>query len=225
MSSPHPLFTVALTADERAHLVAAYRFMQHESEMHSALAALDAAKPARATKPRATPAAVEPFSPNTGDPAVDEFMRRHHDPKRKPLPLLKSPGLPTLRPMKVSEQDAAEKAWNRECNEARDRVIAEGKTSDTEATLRGLIAIHRNPWRLEATERPDSRTETRVFTSPRHPGVAIHEIRERGYFGSGKPSSTTWRVVADGELSEKVHYASQAAEREADAVLSTTLNH
>ncbi|MFM9469756.1 hypothetical protein ACKI1K_44025, partial [Streptomyces scabiei] len=74
-------------------------------------------------------------------------MRRHHDPKRKPLPLLKSPGLPTLRPMKVSEQDAAEKAWNRECNEARDRVIAEGKTSDAEQHLRNQIAIHRNPWR------------------------------------------------------------------------------
>lgn len=77
------MFTVTLTADELAHLAAAYRFMRHESEMPSALAALDAAKPARAraTRPRATPAAAEPFSPNTGNPAVDEFMRRKHSPE------------------------------------------------------------------------------------------------------------------------------------------------
>ena len=217
MSTPRPLFTVTLTADELAHLVTAYRFMQHESEMPSALEALDAAKPARARATRATLAAVEPFTPNTGNPAVDAFMRRKHRPKWKPLPLPKSPGPPTLRPMKVSEQDAAEAAWKRACNEARDRV-ASGKPSDAERELRDLIAIHRSPWHLEATERPDSRTETRIFTSPRHPGVAIHKIHERGSFGSGKPDSTTWRVVASGELSEKVHYAAQAAELEADAL-------
>lgn len=217
MSSPHPLFTVTLTAAELAHLVTAYRFMRHESEMPSALAALDAAKPARATKPRATPAAVEPFTPNTGNPAVDSFMRRRHNPKYKPLPLPKSPGLPPLRPMKVSEQDAAEAAWKAKCETAA-RDIADGKPSAAEQDLRHLIAIHRNPWRLEATERPDSRTEARVFTSPRHPGVTIHEIHERGSFGSGKPSGTTWRVVAGGEPSEKVYYAAQDAELEADAL-------
>ena len=142
MSSPHPLFTVTLTADELAHLVTAYRFMRHESEMPSAFDALDAAKPVRATKPRATLAAVEPFSPNTGDPAVDDFMRRKHNPKYKPLPLPKSLGLPTLRPMKVSEQDAAEAAWKRECRDARE-TVASGKPSDAERELRGLIAIHR----------------------------------------------------------------------------------
>ena len=142
MSTPHPLFTVTLTADELAHLVTAYRFMQHESEMPSALAALDAAKPVRATKPRATPAAVEPFSPNTGDPAVDAFMRRKHNPKYKPLPLPKSLGLPTLRPMKVSEQDAAEAAWKKACDEAR-ATVASGKPSEAEQHLRNLIAIHR----------------------------------------------------------------------------------
>lgn len=217
MSTTHTLFTVTLTADELAHLAAAYRFMRHESEMPSALAALDAAKPARAraTRPRATPAAAEPFSPNTGDPAVDEFMRRKHNPKRKLLPLPKAPGLPTLRPMKVSEQDEAEAAWNRECDDARDRV-ASGNPSDAEQHLRNLIATHRNPWRLEATERPDWRTETRIFTSPRHPGVAIHEIRERGSVAGG--ASKTWRVAAGGGLSEKVHYAARAAEVEADAL-------
>lgn len=68
------------------------------------LADLDAAgyvirkKPAtRSSAPRPR---VEPFAPNTGNPAVDEFMRKHHDPKYKPAPLPKSPGLPALRPMK-----------------------------------------------------------------------------------------------------------------------------
>lgn len=137
-------------------------------------------------------------------------MRRKHSPKWKHLPLPKAPGLPTLRPMKVSEQDAAEAAWKRACNEARDRVAC-GEPSDAEAALRDLIAVHRNPWSLEATERPDYRTETRIFTSPRHPGIAIHEIRAGG-------ASTTWRVVAGGERSQKVHYAARAGEREADAL-------
>ena len=207
MSDPQPLFSITLTADELAHLVAAYRFMRHESEMSSAFDALNAAKPVRATKPRAAPAAVEPFSPNTGDPAIDAFMRRKHDPKYKPRPLPKSPGLPPLRPMKVSEQDAAEAAWNSACDEAR-ATVADGKPSDAERKLRALIAQHRNPWRLEATERPDWRTETRILTSARHPGMAIHETT--------RDHSKTWRVMAAGALSERIHYAAAAAEREAD---------
>lgn len=216
MTDPQPLFSVTLTADELAHLVAAYRFMQHESEMSSAFEALDAAKPVRATKPRAPRAVAEPFTPNTGNAAVDEFMRRKHDPKYKPRPLPKSPGLPPLRPMKVSEQDAAEAAWKAECETAA-RVIAGGKPSDAERELRDLIAIHRNPWGLEATE-STPRNAVRILTSPRHPGVAIHEMHERAPFGSGNRNSTTWRVVAGGELSEKVHYAMQAAELEADSL-------
>ena len=212
MSDPQPLFSITLTADELAHLVAAYRFMQHESEMSSAFDALNAAKPVRATKPRAPRAVAEPFFTNTGNAAVDEFMRRKHNPKYKPRPLPKSPGLPPLRPMKVSEQDAAEAAWNSACDEAR-ATVAVGNPSDAEATLRDLIAIHRNPWRLEVVDGP-----ARILTSPRHPGVAIHEIRERATFGSGfaNGASTTWRVVAGGEFSEKVHYAARAAEIEAD---------
>lgn len=230
MSTPNTLFTVTLTADELAHLAAAYRFMRHESEMPSALAALDAAKPARAraTRPREAPAAAEPgrtaaFSPNTGNPKVDEFMRRHHNPKRKLLPLPKAPGLPPLRPMKVSEQDAAERAWKSECDEARDRV-ASGNPSDAEQHLRNLIATHRNPWRLEATERHEyvergvgfgHRGETRILTSPRHPGMAIYEIRPADPI-EGK----TFRVVAGDKRSEKVHYAMRAAEVEADELVA-----
>ena len=219
MSTPHTLFTVTLTTDELGAIRGALEHNARPDQGYgsdadlaaipSALAALDAAKPARATKPRATPAAVEPFSPNTGNPAVDAFMRRKHNPKYKPRPLPKSPGLPPLRPMKVSEQDAAEAAWKAECKTAA-RVIADGKPSDAEATLRGLIAIHRNPWRLEATERPDSRTETRIFTSPRHPGVAIHEIRTADPI-KGK----TFRVVSGGIMSDRIHYAAADAELEA----------
>ena len=209
MTTPQPRFSVTLSADELAHLVTAYRFMQHESEMSSAFDALNAAKPVRATKPRAPRAVAEPFSPNTGNAAVDEFMRRKHNPKYKPRPLPKSPGLPPLRPMKVSEQDAAEAAWKAECKTAA-RVIADGKPSDAERELRALIAIHRTPWRIEAIDGP-ARNAVRILTSPRHPGVAIHEIREAGEF------SSTWRVMAGGVLSEKKHYAMQAAEREADA--------
>lgn len=210
MTDPQPLFSVTLTADELAHLVAAYRYMRHESEMSSAFDALNAAKPVRATKPRAPRAVAEPFTPNTGNAAVDEFMRRKHDPKYKPRPLPKSPGLPPLRPMKVSEQDAAEAAWKAECKTAA-RVVADGKPSDAERKLRALIARHRNPWRLEVVDGP-----ARILTSPRHPGVAIHEIDERGTWGSGKRSRKTWRVVAGGILSERIHYAAAAAEIEAD---------
>lgn len=222
MPSPHHLFTVTLTATEiqsiRDLLGKAGHLGCAASGDARILEALDAAKPARATKPRATPAAVEPFSPNTGNPAVDAFMRRRHNPKWKPLPLPKSPGLPPLRPMKVSEFDAAEAAWKSACEEAR-ATVADCKPSDAERELRALIAIHRNPWRLEATERPDWRTETRILTSPRHPGMAIHGIHERGSFGSGKADSTTWRVIAGGILSEKTHYAAAAAELEADELV------
>lgn len=207
MSDPQSLFSVTLTAAELAHLVRAYRFMQHESEVPSALAALDAAKPVRATRARAPRPAAEPFSPNTGSAAVDEFMRRKHDPKYKPLPLPKAPGLPPLRPLKLREADAAEAAWNAACEKARE-AVASGKPSKAETTLRELIAIHRNPWRLEATERPDYRTETLILTSPRHPGMAIHETT--------RDHSKTWRVMAAGALSERIHYAAAAAEIEAD---------
>lgn len=209
MSTPQPRFSVTLSADELAHLVTAYCFMRHESEMPSAFDALNAAKPVRATKPRAPRAVAEPFTPNTGNAAVDEFMRRKHDPKWKPKAPKMGPGLPPLRPMKVSEQDAAEAAWNSACDEAR-AVVASGKQSDAERELRELIALHRNPWRCEATERPDYRTETRIITSPRHPGMAIHEIT--------RDNSRTWRVMAGGALSEKVHYAGRAAEIEADSL-------
>lgn len=205
MSTPLPLFTVTLTAAQILEL--RYAHEEGSTVNDDTIAALDAAKPVRATKPRAPRPAAEPFSPNTGNAAVDEFMRRKHDPKWKPLPLPKAPGLPPLRPLKVSEMDAAEAAWNAACEDAR-AVVASGKPSEAETVLRELIARHRNPWRLEATERPDWRTETRILTSPRHPGTAIHEIT--------REHSKTWRVISGGVLSERIHYAARAAEIEAD---------
>lgn len=108
------------------------------------MSALDAAGYVVRKKPatRRTVAPVEAFAPNTGDPRVDDFMRKHHDPKYKPLPLPKAPGLPPLRPMKVSEQDAAEAAWNAECARAAADVAA-GRPSSAEIGLRALIALHR----------------------------------------------------------------------------------
>lgn len=118
---------------------------QHAEDLATELAAaLDAAgytvrkKPA----PRKTAAAEPAFEPNTGDPKLDDFMRRKHNPKAR----IKSPpagrGLPALRPMKVSEQVQAEADWNRACEAAAVRV-AEGKPSDAERELRALIALHR----------------------------------------------------------------------------------
>lgn len=108
------------------------------------MSALDAAGYVVRKKPatRRAVAPAEVFAPNTGDPRVDDFMRKHHDPKYKPRPLPKAPGLPPLRPMKVSEQDNAERTWNAACAEAA-RSVAAGRPSDAEAYLRDLIALHR----------------------------------------------------------------------------------
>lgn len=69
-------YTVTLTAEELAHLVTAYRFMRHESEVPSALAALEGAKPIRAKK-AAAPVVAEPLV-SQGDPALDAFIAAHH---------------------------------------------------------------------------------------------------------------------------------------------------
>lgn len=108
------------------------------------MSALDAAGYVVRKKPatRRTVAPAEVFAPNTGDPRVDDFMRKHHDPKYRPLPLPKAPGLPPLRPMKLSEQDAAERDWRAEAQRAAADVAA-GMASAAELALRALIALHR----------------------------------------------------------------------------------
>lgn len=58
----------------------------------------------RKPKPRvSTPEIVEPFNPSTGDPALDEFMRAHHDPKYKPAPLPKGAPFPGTAPRPLAK--------------------------------------------------------------------------------------------------------------------------
>lgn len=82
MSDPDTLFTVTLTAAElnslRDLLGKAAEEWGPWSGDARILEALDAAKPVRATRARAPRPAAEPFSPNTGSAAVDEFMIAHH---------------------------------------------------------------------------------------------------------------------------------------------------
>lgn len=151
------------------------------------LAALDAAKPVRrraAAKPASAPA--EPYEPRSGDERVDAFMRAHHDPKYKPLPLPKSPGLPPLRAMKVSEQDAAERDWKRECERAAEAVAAGGR-SDAEETLQTLIAIHRTPWRRRGD----------AYVSSEHGFTIARGTRQtRALFGGMTTDAPVW-IVSD----------------------------
>lgn len=65
----------------------------------------------RAVKPRAA-AKPEPFGPNTGDEKLDAFMRAHHDPKYKPLPLPKGAPFPgsAPRPLRVVLEEAIDTA-------------------------------------------------------------------------------------------------------------------
>lgn len=76
MSDPDPLFTVTLTAAQILEL--RYAHEEGSTVNDDTIAALDAAKPVRATRARAPRPAAEPFSPNTGSAAVDEFMIAHH---------------------------------------------------------------------------------------------------------------------------------------------------
>lgn len=168
----------------------------------------------KAPKPRvaAPRRVVEVFAPNTGDPKVDAFMRAHHNPKYKPLPLPKSPGLPPLRPMKVSEQDAAERAYRSEAQIAAED-IAQGKMPEAERTLRELIALHRNPWVRTSTVR-NGNSVTTTYESARHGDVRILQIDLR--YGSVGKTSKTFRVEVAGALLPQIHYAIKAAEQTAD---------
>lgn len=55
--------------------------------------AVEKAKPVRTRKPK-TIVEAAPFNPNTGDAAIDDFMRRKHDPSYTPLPLPKGKAFP-----------------------------------------------------------------------------------------------------------------------------------
>lgn len=94
--------------------------------------------------PRKVATPAEPFTPDTGDAKLDEFMRVHHDPKRKPLPLPKSAGLP--RPARLSDKDfgALLDGWERQCAKRRgdSREATEMRANDADK-LRDLIQLHR----------------------------------------------------------------------------------
>lgn len=107
---------------------------------------LDAAGYTVKPKPKSRKAAPrrEPFVANTGDPQIDDFMRRHHDPKWKPLPLPKSPGLPSIG-MSEKLRDYTESTWASACEAARAEV-ARGEIPVAQITLAETIRVHRSPW-------------------------------------------------------------------------------
>ena len=191
--------------------------VEHEQAARFLVAELEAAGYAVKPKPKpraskvAAPAA-EPFAPNTGDPVVDAFMRRKHDPKHKLVKMPTAPGLPPLRTMKVSEQDAAEAAWERECEAAR-RAIDEGEKPAAQVELERLIRLHRPQWRKVATK-TDGPDRVTTYASPRHPGVVI-EQRERF------AAATVYVVVREGVAGPTGHADLRLAEAEADSLVAT----
>lgn len=127
--SPAPTYTLTLSAEERDAVLEALKqggpLREWEIDRETAhyldrvFDRLDAAKPKATRKP----AAPKPAAPK---PAAIKWQ---------------SPGLPPLRPMKVSEIDAAEDAWNREVLRARAEVAA-GRESEAGIALRHLVALH-----------------------------------------------------------------------------------
>ena len=101
-------------------------------------------KPVKAPAKRATPRrVVEIFAPNTGDSALDEFMRKHHNPKWKPRALPKPRKLSRLSGARYA---AIESDWVRMCNTARGDIAA-GRKSSAERLLREAAALHSIPAR------------------------------------------------------------------------------
>lgn len=155
--------------------------------------------------PRKAAAPVAVFSPNTGNAELDGFMSRSHAARgRKTFPQPKiGPGLPPLRPMKVSEQERAERDWDAEVERAAERV-ASGKPSESEAVLRDLIELHYPSFVLARTEGETGygRKRTRVFASRDHSGVEIHETTD-----GGRSYAVEYEIHRDGEKAdhERLH--------------------
>lgn len=78
-ATPEATYTVTLTGAELDHLRRAYRLAKHEIEVASALAALDAAKLVKPKRNAPPPAERRPLV-SQGDPALDAFIAKHHDP-------------------------------------------------------------------------------------------------------------------------------------------------
>ncbi len=60
-------------------------------------------KRVRARAAKKVEPAPEPFNPATGNAELDEFMRAHHDPKYKPLPLPKGAPFPGTSPRPLAK--------------------------------------------------------------------------------------------------------------------------
>lgn len=149
---------------------------QHADNLAAEIAAaLDAAGYVIRKKPkaRAEAAPVEVFSPNTGNPELDAFMRDHHDPKYKPLPMPKGETfrgyggtgkLPDAQRMRLEEE------WRREI----EKCVREGERAIE--PLRDAIAIHRSPWKPTGetgTIEGDTRDNWAAHASENHPGVTL----------------------------------------------------
>ncbi len=118
--------------------------------------------------PRKPAEPVEAFAPNTGDAALDDFMRKHHDPKYRPAPMPKAPGMPSIG-IPAKQRDMIEASWTQACNARREN---EAMRAEDAETLREVIALHRSPWRYDRMEVYSGESH-RVHVSPRHPGIEI----------------------------------------------------
>lgn len=83
------MFTLTLSADDLESL----RGIVRATDEHPLLLA-KLYKVRAATKPRKPAKPVAPFNPSTGNAALDDFMRAHHDPNYKPAPLPKGKAFP-----------------------------------------------------------------------------------------------------------------------------------
>lgn len=111
MSTTAAILREALAHDliETDHIVTVVAADALATELAAALEALGYVIKKKPAPRKAT----EPSRPlvSQGDPALDEFIRTHHDPKYKPLPMPKStfPG-DTPRPLRVVLEEAIEAA-------------------------------------------------------------------------------------------------------------------
>lgn len=119
-------------------------------------------------------APVQVFAPNTGDAALDEFMRNHHDPKYRPAKMPTSPGMPSIT-IPAKQRDDIESAWTRACEQR--KANEEMRAEDAEI-LREVVALHRNPWHFERIDIYSGESH-RVYTSPRHPDIEIWTRADR----------------------------------------------
>jgi len=166
MSDTAAIIYAALEDVTTDHIVTVQAAQQLAAEVAAALDAngyVVKKKPA----PRKAAPVREPFAPNTGDSSLDDFMRAHHDPKYKPLPLPKSPSGYITGRLNEKAFDALQSSWEAHCAARRgDSDEAAALRAEDAKTLAEAIRIHRSPW----TRRGD------VYTSSEH-GFTVEHMR------------------------------------------------